>query len=268
MTALLALALALQQTPAPAQQPPAAPPATAAQAPVRRPPVAAPATSSLQIHVTDKKGLSAQGVKVVAEGPVGREGMSDAAGTVLFLTLPNGTYRVQAAGESFITLEKEATVRAGTPTPPLEFTLTAAPPPPPPPLPPPPAPVVTPPPAVPSALAGESKVLSIFELFEKSPDVKEPFKYFPVACSGLDNTQLLVVRDSIKTSPDAAIDRMLYLVGGEATLVSAGREQKLAPGWYALVPRGSALTLTRRGKNPAVVLSVAGGQPCSATGTR
>ena len=266
MTALLALALALQLTPAPAQQPPVAPPATAAPAPARRPPVAA--TSSLQIHVTDRKGLSAQGVKVVAEGVVAREGVSDAAGSVLFLTVPNGTYRVQASSESFITLEKEVTVRAGTTTPPVEFTLTAAPPPPAPPPPPPPPPVVTPAPAVSNAPAGESKVLSIFELFEKSPDVKEPFKYFPVACSGLDNTQLLVVRDSIKTSPDAGIDRMLYLVGGEATLVSAGREQKLAPGWYALVPRGSALTLTRRGKNPAVVLSVAGGQPCAATGTR
>ncbi|MEQ1910752.1 MAG: carboxypeptidase regulatory-like domain-containing protein [Vicinamibacterales bacterium] len=262
MTALLALALALQQTPAPAQQPPAAP-ATTAPAPARRPTVAA--TSSLVIRVTDRKGLSAQGVKVVAEGAVGREGVSDAAGQVLFLTLPNGTYRVQASSESFITLEKEVTVRAGTTTPPVEFTLTAAPPPPAPPPPPPPPPVVAPAPAVTSAPAGEAKVLSIFELFEKSPDVKEPFKYFPVACSGLDNTQLLVVRDSIKTSPDAAIDRMLYLVGGEATLVSAGREQKLAPGWYALVPRGSALTLTRRGKNPAVVLSVAGGQPCSET---
>jgi hypothetical protein len=223
----------------------------------------------LQIHVTDRKGLAAQGVRVVAEGVVSREGVSDAVGQVLLLTLPNGTYRIQASGESFITLEKEATVRAGTTNPPVEFTLTAAPPPPaPPPPPPPPPPVVTPAPSVPNAPAGESKVLSIFELFEKSPDVKEPFKYFPVACSGLDNTQLLVVRDAIKTSPDASIDRMLYLVGGEATLATAGREQKLAPGWYALVPRGSALTLTRRGKNPAVVLSVAGGQPCSATGSR
>ena len=269
MIALLALALALQQTPAPAQQPPAAPPATAAPAPARRPPVAA--SSSLQIHVTDRKGLSAQGVKVVAEGAVAREGVSDAAGSVLFLTVPNGTYRVQASGESFITLEKEVTVRAGTTMPSVEFTLTAAPPPPAPPPPPlAPPPVLAPAPAIPSAPAGESKVLSIFELFEKSPDVKEPFKYFPVACSGLDNTQLLVVRDSMKTSADGAVDRMLYLVGGEATLVSAGREQKLAPGWYALVPRGTALTLTRagKGKNPAVMLSVAGGQPCSATGTR
>ena len=83
MTALLALALALQQTPAPAQQPPGAPPATTAPAPARRPPVAA--TSTLQIKVTDRKGLSAQGVKVVAEGAVGREGVSDAAGSVLFL---------------------------------------------------------------------------------------------------------------------------------------------------------------------------------------
>lgn len=268
MIALLALALAMQQTPAPAQQPPAAPPATAAPAPApaRRPP--AVQTSSLTIHVTDRKGLSAQGVKVVAEGPLGRDGVTDAAGQVLFLTLPNGTYRVQASGDAFITLEKEVTLRAGTTTPPLEFTLTAAPPPPEPPPPPAPAPVVTPPPAAPSAPAGDPKVLSIFELFEKSPDVKDPFKYFPVGCSGLDNTQLLVVRDAIKTTADASIDRMLYLVGGEATLVTSGREQKLSPGWYALVPRGSALTLTRRGKNPAVVLSVSGGQPCSATGTR
>ena len=269
MTALLALALALQQTVAPAQPPatpaPTATPSTAAPAPVRRPVVTA---STLQIHVTDRKGLAAQGVRVVAEGIVSREGVSDAVGQVLFLTMPNGTYRIQASHESFITLEKEATVRAGTPTAPVEFSMTAAPPPPAPPPPPPPPPVVAPAPITLSAPAGELKVLSILDLFEKSPDVKEPFKYFPVACSGLDNTQLLVVRDAIKTSSDSAIDRMLYLVGGEATLATGGREQKLAPGWYALVPRGTALTLTRRGKNPAVVLSVAGGQPCSAVGTR
>ena len=264
MTALLALALALQQTPAPAQQPPATPPATAAPAAPRRP---AATTSTLFVHVTDRKGLGAQGVKVAAEGLVGRDGVTDAVGQVIFLNVPNGTYRVQASHESFITLETEVTVRAGTTMPPVEFALNAAPPAP---EPPPPTAATAPPaapapaPAMSTAPAGELKVLSIFELFEKSPDVKESSKYLPVACSGLDNTQLLVVRESIKAAADATLDLMLYVVGGEGTLSIAGHDQKFSPGWYALVPRGTALTLTRRGKNPAVVLSVSGGQPCAA----
>lgn len=266
MFAVLGLAMALQASPAPAAQPQT--PAPTTQAPVRRP--AAPASSTLQVRVTDRKGLSAQGVRVVAEGAVGREGTTDAVGTVLLLTMPNGTYRVQASGEGFVTLEKEVTLRAGTTTPPLEFTLTAAPAPPPPP----PAPEPTPPPPPPAptlnAPAGDAKTLSVFELFEKSPDVKEPYKYFPVACSGLDSTQLLVVRDALKSSADSAVDKMLYVVGGEATLAINGREQKLAPGWFALVPRGASLTLTRtgKGKNPAVILSTTGGQPCASSSAR
>jgi len=31
-----------------------------------------------------------------------------------------------------------------------------------------------------------------------------------------------------------------------------------------MVPRGTALTLTRRGRNPAIILSTVGGQPCPA----
>jgi hypothetical protein len=260
MSVLFALALAVQQ-PAPAA--PATPAPTTTQAPVRRP--VAPVTSTLQVHVTDRKGLPVQGAKVVAEGLVGRESTTDAVGQVLLLNVPNGTYRVQVSHDAFITFEKEANVRAGTTAAPVEFTLTAAPPPPPPPPAPLPPPLPAPAPAAAVAPAGEPRVLSVFELFEKSPDVKDPFKYFPIACSGLDNTQLLVVRDSFRASADATIDRMLYLVGGEATLSSSGRETKLAPGWYALVPRGAGLTLTRtgKGKNPAVILAIAGGQACS-----
>ncbi len=263
MTALLALALALQQTPAPAQQPPAAPPATTAPAPARRPPVAA--TSSLQIRVTDRKGLSAQGVKVVAEGVVGREGVSDAAGSVLFLTVPNGTYRVQASSESFITLEKEVTVRAGTTMPPVEFTLTAAPPPPPPP--PAPEPVAAPTPApvlTLNAPAGEPRVMDLIGLVERSLDGKEAYKYVPVGCSGLDTTQLLFVRETLKAEAKPTVDQVLYVVAGQAMLSLAGRDQTISQGWYALVPRGMPHTLVHRGKTPTIVLAVAGGQPCSA----
>src|SRR5690242_4661677 len=106
MTALLALMLALQQTPAPAAPPaqPSAPAAPAAQAP-RRP--APPATLSLQIRVTDRSGTPQQGAHVVAEGPVSREGETDAGGNVQLRNVTAGTYRVRAAHDDFIALEKE-----------------------------------------------------------------------------------------------------------------------------------------------------------------
>jgi len=61
---------------------------------------------------------------------------------------------------------------------------------------------------------------------------------------------------------------MLYVVAGEATLTLAGRDQTISSGWYAVVPRGMSHTLTRRGKNPTIILTIAGGQPCAANGSR
>ncbi|MFN7981804.1 MAG: cupin domain-containing protein [Vicinamibacterales bacterium] len=181
--------------------------------------------------------------------------------------MPNGTYRVQAAGEGFITLEKEVTLRAGTTTPPVELTLTAAPPPPPPPpapeppTPPPPAPTLT-------APAGEPRVLSIIDLAERSLNGKEPTKIVPVSCSGLDATQLMVVRETTKGTANPSMDQMLYVVAGEATLTLGGRDSTISSGWYAVVPRGTAHSLTRRGKNPAIILSIAGGMPCASASAR
>ena len=47
---------------------------------------------------------------------------------------------------------------------------------------------------------------------------------------------------------------MLYVVAGEAMLSLGGHEQPISSGWFALVPRGMAHTLTKRGRNPAIVL--------------
>ena len=147
MTAVLALLLALQQAPAPAAPkpvtpatpatqgapaqpavPPAAPPGAAA--PQRRP---APTSITLTVHVTNRAGAAARDVAVTAEGPVTRDGVTDAAGQALLRTVSNGTYRIRASGEKFITLEKEVVVRTGAPAAPVEMTLSAAPPPPAPP---------------------------------------------------------------------------------------------------------------------------------------
>lgn len=264
MTAVLALMLALQQPAAPAAPTPrpaapAAPTAPATQAP-RRP---AAGSATVQVRVTDRSGAPASGVQVTAEGPVSREGVSDAAGQVQFRTMSSGTYRFRASNERFITLEKEVAVRAGTATPPIELSLSAAPPPPPAPEPS-PAPAPAPTANATTAKAGEPRVLSIADLAERSLSGRDAVKMVPVACSGLDNTQMLVLRETLRTQAKEDVDQILYVVAGEAMLSLDGRDQTISSGWYAMVPRGMPHTLTRRGRNPAIVLVTAGGQPCTA----
>ena len=108
--------------PAPAGQP-APPPAPAAQP--RRPASAAPTT--LEVRVADRSGAPAADMQVTAEGPLSRAGQTNAEGRVSLRTMTPGTYRVRAEGEGFVTLEKEVTLRAGTPLN-VEFALNAAPP--------------------------------------------------------------------------------------------------------------------------------------------
>jgi mannose-6-phosphate isomerase-like protein (cupin superfamily) len=250
--------LALQQPATPAAPKPA--PATAAPAPRAQTP-RRPATGSatLQVRVTDRSGAPAANVQVTAEGPVSREGMTDDNGQLQFRTMTSGTYRLRASAEPFITLEKEVAVRA-TNNAPVELSLSPAPPPPAPPEPP-PAPANTAA-ATPTAAAGDARVLSIADLAENSLSGREAVKTVPVACSGLDNTQMIVLRETLRTEAADNVDRMLYVVAGEAMLSMEGRDQPISSGWYAMVPRGTAHTLTRRGRNPAIVLMTAGGEPC------
>ncbi len=262
MTAALALLLALQQAPtAPPQTP--APGAPAPAAPVVRRP--APTSSTVQVRVTDRTGAPAAGVQVTAEGPVSREGVTDAAGQVQFRTVGNGTYRIRASGDRFVTLEKEVVVRAAAAAAPVELALSVAPPPPStatPPDAPPPPPVQ--PAATTEVKPGDLRVLSIVEMWEKTPNPKEASRFYPIGCSGLDKAEMLVVRETFAAPADASVDRMLYVVGGEATLTVNGRDQVVTNGWYAMIPRGTAHAWTKRGRNPVVILATTGGQPCAA----
>jgi mannose-6-phosphate isomerase-like protein (cupin superfamily) len=182
----------------------------------------------------------------------------------VFRTLAAGTYRVRATHQAFIALEKEITVRPGVSIS-VEFALSAAPPPPEPP-PPPPAPRPPPPPAAPvapSPPAGEARIIAIPEVAERSLGGREPVRIVPLGCSGLTNAQLLVVHEGRQSPARADIDETLYVVAGEAMLNIGGKEQVITSGWFGLVPRGTPHSVTRRGRNPAILLSIAGGQPCA-----
>jgi Carboxypeptidase regulatory-like domain len=259
MTIVFCLLLAAQQPPAPRQPTPAVPrPPAAAQA--RR---AAPSAGTMEVHVTDRTGVPAAGAHVLATGPTTREGTTDASGLVTFRTMTAGTYRVRAEADGLVALEKELAVKGGPPMV-ADFPLSAAPKPPEP-EPKPEAPPPPPPPATPTGISGEPRMLSIPDLAERSLSGRDPIKILPIGCTGVSASRLIVLREAIpKASAD--VDETIYLVAGEATLTLGGKEQALTPGWFSVVPKGTTVGITRKGRNPAILLSIVYGKPCTANG--
>jgi len=219
--------------------------------------VATPA--SVEIRVTDRSGAPAADARVIADGPVHRDATTDSNGIVTFRMMTPGTYRFHAEGDGFIALEKETAIKNG-PAQTLEFSLSPAPPVKAPP-PPPPAPAA---PAQLNLRPGSPVALSIPDMAERSLRGTDPVKRLPIGCSGATTAELVLIREAVPQSSHPDIDELLYVVAGEATLKMADKEQPITPGWFTIVPRGTTFSVTRRGRNPAIVLSIVAGPPCAA----
>jgi mannose-6-phosphate isomerase-like protein (cupin superfamily) len=109
---------------------------------------------------------------------------------------------------------------------------------------------------------GEPRVVDIPAIAEKSLGGREPVRTLPIGCSGASNAQLILLRDSMPTTTHADQDEMLYVVAGEATLRLGEKDQRITPGWFSVVPRGTPYALTRRGSTQVILLSIVGGQAC------
>jgi hypothetical protein len=201
------------------------------------------------------------GIKVHANGPVVRSGVSDAQGTVRFLALRPGTYRLRFEGDKFITLEREVTLRTGQPTD-VEVSLTPAPPPPPPP------PAPKPEPAAPVRMnvrPPEPRSLSIPDYVERNLiGSREPSKSSVLACGATATASLVQVREPIKDRVHPDADEYLYVVGGEGTLALPTQDVSLQAGMLALVPRGANHAIQRRGRGVLVLMAILTDTPCSA----
>ncbi len=259
----LPIAFALLGVPG-VQTPPPAPPPAQPTAPRPRPRAAAPsnATAVLTLTVNDASGAPLGDVTVRVTGPVEREGTTTAVGQVRLLGIRPGTYRVRFEKDGFYTFEKEVSWRAGTPAPVAEATLTPAPPPPPPPAAPPSAEVARP--ATAELPAGKAKTMSLLDHIERNfISNKEPHKESLVGCSGGAQSWLWQVREpwADRIHPDAEL--MLYVVGGDGTLRMDGLDVPIAAGSFAVIPRNSEYGLTRRGRNPLIMLATLSGPPCA-----
>ena len=93
------------------------------------PRAAAAKPSTMTVQVTDGLGAPLADATVAAAGPVPREGVTAADGSVRLLNMRPGGYRVRVVREGSITLERDVTLRAGE-TLPVDVVLSPAPAPP------------------------------------------------------------------------------------------------------------------------------------------
>jgi mannose-6-phosphate isomerase-like protein (cupin superfamily) len=242
------------------------PGSVAAQTAQTKPRPAAPAqaatTATATVTVTDRLGNPVADVHVMLTGSLDRSGSTQTSGVVRFDGLRPGVYRLRFEDERFVLLEREFEIRAGQPPPNVSVALTPAPPPPaPPPAPAPPPPqqptMTLPPP-------GKAVAINVPDFLEKNfITSSQPQKVTPVSCSGLGNTLLWQIREPWDNRQHAGADAMLYVVGGEGTIRLDGRDQPLQAGSFAQVPRGSTYSLSRRGRNPVlIVLATLVGEAC------
>lgn len=262
LTSVLVVGLVIAASPEPAggqSSTPAAPGAPQAQtATPQRPRTSTAGRPTLAIEVTNPAGEPLGDVKVTLTGPLDRTGTTNAAGTVRFTNLRAGTYRARFDRDEFIIFEREVTMRA-TGVVEVDVTLNEAPTPPPPP--PAAAPAAPPEPTRP---VGEFSTTDVPNFVERNfIGRNDPVKMTPLGCTGYATSRLIQLRDPLEGQVHANADESLYVVAGEVALRVEGRgEQVLVAGSFATVPRGTTYGLTRRGRNPPIIVSVLSGPAC------
>lgn len=223
---------------------------------------ASPVTTRLSISVTDGTGAPLSGVAVTASGVITREGETDANGSVRFEGLRSGTYRFRFARDGFTTLERDVTIPPRQPAMEQNVTLSTAP----------PRPVAVPPPPPPPEPArgaslpppGKPAMMSMPDFIERNfISGKEPQRESVVGCSGLLKAMVWQIREPWENRQHAGEDAMLYVIGGEGTLRLGSRDTMVQAGSFAVVPRGASYSLSRRGRNPLIVLTTFAGEGCA-----
>ncbi|MGH9145105.1 MAG: cupin domain-containing protein [Vicinamibacterales bacterium] len=230
----------------------------AAQTPTQTPaPRRAATTASMRIHVTSGTGLLLGGVRVTAQGPTARDGVTGDDGALRFVNLTPGNYRLRFAHEKFITLERDVSARTAETA--VDVTLSAAPEPPPKPepepAPPPPAPKPLPP-------VGDPKTVAIPAFLDSNFVGRAARKDSELGCTPSGSAVLHQLREPWASHTHDTTDEWLYVVAGEGILLVDAAEQKIQPGSFSLIPRAHRHAVHPQGRNPLILVSVLSGAPC------
>jgi mannose-6-phosphate isomerase-like protein (cupin superfamily) len=257
-TAELAAQTPAKPAPAPGTETKPAPPKPA---PAKRTAATGGRGVTLTVSVTDGTGNPVRDARVFLTGPITREGETIADGSVRLTGLRAGNYRVRAEHDGFITLEREVTMRGQAQT--IEMTLSDAPEPE-------PEPFEAPEPRAPLAAdapPGDARAIDITEFLEQHfISEKEPYARDALGCTASARTTLLQVLEPTKEEANPDADEVLYAIAGEGTLRLGNKDVPFSSkkGSVAIVPRGTARALTRKGRSVLTVLSVVSGPSCTA----
>ena len=179
------------------------------------------------------------------------------------LNVPAGTYRVRFAHEGFYTFEKELDLarrhgRAGDGRHAERRRRRRRPPPPPPPAEPAKSDLSLPPPWQP-------KTMALPDYIERtSSPARKPQKENLVGCSGVGQSVLWQVREPwADRQHDSADAHDLRRRRRGPLRLGRASEFTVAAGSFAVVPRGTSYSFTRRGRNPLIVLAILAGAPCA-----
>jgi mannose-6-phosphate isomerase-like protein (cupin superfamily) len=222
----------------------------------RSKPAPPPAAATATITVTDLSGAPLADVHVLLTGSLDRSGTTPASGTVKFDGLRPGTYRLRFQKEGYVLFEREIDVRAGQPAPNPSVALAPAAAPPAPPPAPEPKPAALPPP-------GKAITVNLPDYIERNLITNsQPQKVSQVSCSGVGNTLLWQVREPWENRQHEKADAMLYVIAGDGMLRLGTADVPVVAGSFTQVPRGTTYSITRRGRNPVIILATLVGEPC------
>jgi hypothetical protein len=196
-------------------------------------------------------------VAVRVSGPVTREAATDANGSVILRNMTAGTYRLRFEHDEYITLEREFThgtratnlsiAMSSAPARPVAEPEAA------------PAPSAPPPPALPPA--GPPTFVSIPEFVEKNYIGSAPALTSPVGCVPSATSKVVQLREPLTEHAHSDADELIYVIAGEGTHRIKGTDIPLEAGVFVTAPRGTPHSLTRKGRNPLIVLSIIT-EPC------
>lgn len=212
---------------------------------------------TLTVAAVDGTGQAIPGARVVLTGPAPRDATTRDDGTIRLIRLRAGTYRVRVEHARFVTLERDVTMRAGQ-SQTIQLTLTDAAPPPEPDEP--EEPAMEEPTDAP---AGDPRSVLITDFIEKNFIGRDPKREDELGCTASARTRLIQLREALpeESRPDA--DEVIYVIAGEGTMRLGNRDLQLESSLVAVVPRGTVRSITRKGRNPLIVLSVVSGPSCT-----
>jgi len=230
-----------------------APPPTPTPRSTAKPSPAKPLTVTIQ--VTDAAGAPLADTTVTTTaGVVSREGVTAPDGSLQWINMRPGTYRLRFAREGAITVERELILRAGEPAT-VDVALNPAPPKAPEPVAPPPSATLGPP--------GEPRITPVPLFLEKNfIGGREGRKDSLLGCTETGTATLHQLRDTWQAHTHDTAEEWIYVVAGEGTLRIGTAEQKLQAGTFSLVPHTLSHSLIPQGRNPLIVISVLSGPQC------